>query len=110
MMKPNFQEMTKQELRAYVLKHRDDREAFHALTDKLREEPGIEITSMEQLQQLISAKRDIADVALAEAAQLKTPEELGWPPNFFEQTAGCLQDDPLVRYPQGEYEVREPLE
>ncbi|MFN6514613.1 MAG: type II toxin-antitoxin system ParD family antitoxin [Nostoc sp. CreGUA01] len=42
--------------------------------------------------------------------QVKTPEELGWPPSFFEQTAGCLQDDPLVRYPQGEYEVREPLE
>ncbi|MEN2383759.1 MAG: type II toxin-antitoxin system ParD family antitoxin [Gloeotrichia echinulata IR180] len=40
----------------------------------------------------------------------KTPEELGWPAGFFEQTAGCLQDDPLVRYPQGEYEVRESLE
>ena len=40
----------------------------------------------------------------------KTPEELGWPPGFFEQTAGCLEDDPLVRYPQGQYEVREPLE
>ncbi|MEA5503329.1 type II toxin-antitoxin system ParD family antitoxin [Halotia wernerae UHCC 0503] len=44
------------------------------------------------------------------AVQPKTPEELGWPANFFEQTAGCLQDEPLVRYPQGEYEVREPLE
>lgn len=32
----------------------------------------------------------------------KTPEELGWTPGFFEQTAGCLQDEPLVRYPQGE--------
>lgn len=40
----------------------------------------------------------------------KTPEELGWPAGFFEQTAGCLQDEPLVRYPQGEYEIREPLE
>ncbi|MBA3922304.1 MAG: type II toxin-antitoxin system ParD family antitoxin [Nostocaceae cyanobacterium] len=39
----------------------------------------------------------------------KTPEELGWPSGFFEQTAGCLQDDPLVRYPQGEYEQRETL-
>jgi putative addiction module CopG family antidote len=44
------------------------------------------------------------------AVQPKTPEELGWPPGFFEQTAGCLQDDPLVRYPQGEYELRESLE
>ncbi|MEH2442011.1 ribbon-helix-helix domain-containing protein [Nostoc sp.] len=42
--------------------------------------------------------------------QVKTPEELGWPPDFFEQTAGCLQDDPLVRYPQSDYEMREPLE
>ncbi|WP_242053724.1 hypothetical protein [Nostoc sp. FACHB-888] len=33
--------------------------------------------------------------------QVKTPEELGWPPGFFEQTAGCLQDDPLVRYRLG---------
>lgn len=48
MTKPNFQAMTKQELRAYVLSHRDDQEAFYALTSKLREEPGIEITSMEQ--------------------------------------------------------------
>ncbi|WP_366829065.1 hypothetical protein [Nostoc sp. NMS2] len=42
--------------------------------------------------------------------QQKTPEELGWPPDFFEQTAGCLADDPIQRYPQGEYEEREPLE
>ncbi|MFK0732145.1 MAG: DUF6887 family protein [Gloeotrichia echinulata GP01] len=62
MSKPNFQTMTKQELRAYVLEHRDDQEAFYALTDKLREEPGIEVVSMEQLQQLIEAKRDAADV------------------------------------------------
>jgi hypothetical protein len=40
----------------------------------------------------------------------KTPEELGWPPGFFEQTAGCLQDDPLVRYPQDEYENRGTIE
>lgn len=39
----------------------------------------------------------------------KTPEELGWPPGFFEQTAGALADDPLVRGAQGEYEVREEL-
>ncbi|MDF5719574.1 MAG: hypothetical protein PUP91_03580 [Rhizonema sp. PD37] len=44
------------------------------------------------------------------SAQVKTPSELGWAPNFFEQTAGSLQDDPIVRYPQGKYEQREPLE
>jgi hypothetical protein len=26
----------------------------------------------------------------------KTPEELGWPPGFFEQTYGSLADTPLV--------------
>ncbi|MBH8576626.1 hypothetical protein I8752_27285 [Nostocaceae cyanobacterium CENA369] len=77
MNKPNFQAMTKQELRAYVLSHRDDQEAFYALTSKLIEEPGIEITSMEQLHQLIEEKRDRvdirdADVALEEAAQVNT--------------------------------------
>ena len=40
----------------------------------------------------------------------KSPEELGWQPGFFESTAGCLAEDPLVRYPQGEYEQRESLE
>ncbi|RUR75940.1 hypothetical protein ACF3DV_26685 [Chlorogloeopsis fritschii PCC 9212] len=40
----------------------------------------------------------------------KTPEELGWRPGFFEQTAGSLADDPIQRYPQGEYDTRESLE
>ncbi|MFW9260260.1 MULTISPECIES: hypothetical protein [unclassified Nostoc] len=51
-----------------------------------------------------------AKVNIEAPVQVKTPEELGWPPGFFEQTPGCLQDDPLVRYPQGDYEVRERLE
>ncbi len=36
----------------------------------------------------------------------KTPEELGWPVGFFEKTAGIFQDEPLVRYPQGELQER----
>lgn len=40
----------------------------------------------------------------------KTLEKLGWPPSFFERTAGCLQDEPLVRYAQGELPERELLE
>ncbi len=39
-----------------------------------------------------------------------TPEELGWTTGFFEETAGCLADDPIQRYPQGEFEEREQLE
>lgn len=37
MNKPNFQAMNKKELRAYVLTHREDNEAFYALVDKLHE-------------------------------------------------------------------------
>ncbi|MGD1804013.1 hypothetical protein ACP6PL_01035 [Dapis sp. BLCC M126] len=40
----------------------------------------------------------------------KTPEELGWPPGFFEKTAGCLADENLVRYSPCEYENRETIE
>lgn len=77
MTKANFQAMTKQDLRAYVLEHRDDQEAFHALTDKLREEPGIEITSTEQMHELIEARFDEADArdaykVLEEIAELGT--------------------------------------
>jgi hypothetical protein len=38
-----------------------------------------------------------------------TPEELGWPPGFFEQTYGMFKDDPLERLPAGNYEVREEI-
>lgn len=37
-MKPNFETMSKAELRAYVLEHRDDQEAFYQLIDRLRSE------------------------------------------------------------------------
>ena len=35
--------------------------------------------------------------------------QLEWP-NFIDKTYGSLADDPLIRYPQGEYEEREPIE
>ncbi|MBE9160734.1 hypothetical protein [Tychonema sp. LEGE 06208] len=28
------------------------------------------------------------------ATEAKTPEDLGWPPVFFERTFGCFQDEP----------------
>lgn len=37
-MKTNFQSMSKNELREYVLTHRDDEEAFHAYMDKLHKQ------------------------------------------------------------------------
>ncbi|WP_242056532.1 MULTISPECIES: DUF2281 domain-containing protein [unclassified Nostoc] len=45
-----------------------------------------------------------------EEIQNPTLKGKGWPPGFFEQTAGCLADDPIQRYPQGEYEQREQLD
>ncbi|MBD2182177.1 hypothetical protein H6S82_14735 [Planktothrix sp. FACHB-1355] len=38
MTKPNFKSMSKKELRAYVLAHRDDDDAFYAYADKTYEE------------------------------------------------------------------------
>ncbi|MBW4632243.1 MAG: hypothetical protein KME30_10170 [Iphinoe sp. HA4291-MV1] len=35
----NFQQMSRAELRAYILEHRDDEQAFHAYMDKLKSEP-----------------------------------------------------------------------
>ncbi|KYC39162.1 hypothetical protein WA1_34505 [Scytonema hofmannii PCC 7110] len=35
-MKQNFDTMTKTELRAYVLAHRNDREAFYKLVDRFK--------------------------------------------------------------------------
>lgn len=32
-----------------------------------------------------------------------TPEELGWPPGYFERTFGSITDETFVRHPQGEY-------
>lgn len=37
-MNPNFQAMSRKELRTYVLEHREDDEAFHAYMDKLETE------------------------------------------------------------------------
>lgn len=43
-------------------------------------------------------------------ARPKTPEELGWPPGWFETVIGSIDDEAFKRYPQGEFEEREPLD
>ncbi len=48
-------------------------------------------------------------VKAATASGEVTSEKLGWPPGFFDETFGCLRDDPLTREAQGEYEMREEL-
>jgi hypothetical protein len=40
-------------------------------------------------------------------AGAKTPEELGWPPGFFENVIGSIDDPAFKRYPQGDFEKRE---
>jgi hypothetical protein len=39
-----------------------------------------------------------------------TPTERGWPPGFFKQTAGSIQDEMFKRHPQGGYGKRLELE
>lgn len=39
-MTPNFQIMSRQELRQYILKHREDEQAFYAYMDRLNQEPN----------------------------------------------------------------------
>jgi hypothetical protein len=39
-MKPDFSVMTKAQLRAYVLEHREDRAAFEALADRIYDNPN----------------------------------------------------------------------
>ncbi|KAM3096219.1 DUF6887 family protein [Phormidesmis sp. 146-12] len=61
MNKPNFAEMTKAELRVYVLEHRNDDEAFHAFMDKVYASPRVKVRSMEHLVELIKAKQKASE-------------------------------------------------
>lgn len=47
---------------------------------------------------------DIVVVLQPKEASPKTaiPEELGWPPGYFESTFGSIDDESFVRPPQGE--------
>jgi hypothetical protein len=46
-------------------------------------------------------------VAPKPPATAKTPEELDWPPGYFEKTYDSITDEAFKRYPQGEFEKRE---
>jgi hypothetical protein len=41
-------------------------------------------------------------VQLKETESSVTPEQLGWPPGYFETTFGSITDETFVRPPQGE--------
>ena len=48
MSSPDFSVMTEQELRAYVLSHRQDKAAFEAYLDKVHERPPIAVIEPEE--------------------------------------------------------------
>ncbi len=52
---------------------------------------------------------DISDSDLEVLIVVQRKEKHGWPPGYFERTAGSLADDPIERPPQGEYEKRDTL-
>ncbi|MEH2141936.1 DUF6887 family protein [Nostoc sp.] len=75
MTKPNFAAMSKSELKAYLLEHRNDAEAFHALMDKIASEPNQTFYTVEEvgkLQELIEDKRGFKSV---NSEQLSVPNE-----------------------------------
>ncbi|MEA5502198.1 hypothetical protein VB735_03550 [Halotia wernerae UHCC 0503] len=60
MTKPNFAAMRKSELKTYLLKYRNDTEAFHALMDKIASEPNQTFYTVEEagtLQKIIEDRR-----------------------------------------------------
>jgi hypothetical protein len=64
-MKPDFNAMTKAELRAYVLAHRQDQEAFQALADRIYANPNPQWYKPEDIEKF-------ADILLA--SEFKNPE------------------------------------
>ncbi len=59
-MKPDFKAMSHAELRAYLLEHRNDTDAFHTLMDLLMAEPNSRYYSIDELYllpQLIEERR-----------------------------------------------------
>jgi hypothetical protein len=52
----NLAAMNREQLRDYVKNHPQDQVAFQVYMDRLKDEPGIEITSMDQFEQLVREK------------------------------------------------------
>ena len=56
---------------------------------------------------LLHRKVEIIVIPLDEpTSRAEEKTEKGWPPGFFEETAGCFADDSIQRAPQGDYEHR----
>jgi hypothetical protein len=72
MTKPDLAAMSDKKLRAYILLHRDDQEAFQIYCDRLYARPGIKVTSWEQFEQLIQNK-----IGINPQTQADSQNELG---------------------------------
>lgn len=70
-----------------------------------RRSPGERLALLEDLVHFL--REELANSTTSKASQPPTPEDLGWPPGYFEETYGSQRDDPLERAPQGQFEVRE---
>ncbi|MCC6151614.1 MAG: hypothetical protein IT461_15285 [Planctomycetes bacterium] len=51
-----------------------------------------------------------ADVTLTVTPVPKRRKAKGWPKGYFENVIGSLADNPIKRWPQGEYETRKSLD
>ena len=56
MTKPNYQEMTQQELREYILNHRDDEDAVSEAVVRVQKN-GVTLNSIDELRQFVERKR-----------------------------------------------------
>jgi len=79
-----------------------------ALRQRLVVQPGgvIEIRSPELPVGATAEVIVILDIPAPNPPRSATPEELGWPPGFFERTAGSIPDFPDIES-EGDYETRE---
>jgi hypothetical protein len=57
-MKPDFNVMSKAELRAYVLEHREDIEAFEALADRIYANPNPQWYQPEDTEKIVDLIQD----------------------------------------------------
>lgn len=53
---------------------------------------------------------EVSDTDVEVLVVVQRKEKRGWPPGYFERTAGSLADDPIERPAQGEYEERDTLQ
>ena len=69
-MKPDFHKMSKTQLRAYVLTHKDDKEAFHLLVDRFKADSANQVRHP-----LPKSLEDVARVQELVQEQIRNLEE-----------------------------------